>query len=178
MATTHDFEGFAHAHAQRLGRTAWLLTGNHHAAEDLVQDTLTKLYVQWARVTRADDPVRYARATMLNTFISGRRRRSSTERPTADVPERLHQPDHNSRVDLLRALDTLTALDRTILVLRFFEDMSPPDVGGQLGLTSGAVRTRTTRALAKIRPLLSDAYAPAGFLRPAPCPTQPGRGDA
>jgi len=45
MATTHDFEGFAHAQAQRLGRTAWLLTGDHHAAEDLVQDTLTKLYV-------------------------------------------------------------------------------------------------------------------------------------
>ncbi len=178
MPTTHDFEGFAHAHAQRLGRTAWLLTGNHHAAEDLVQDTLTKLYVHWTRVTRTDDPVRYARATMLNTFISGRRKRSSTERPTADVPEQLHEADQNIRLDLLRSLDSLTALDRTILVLRFFEDMSPPDVGGQLGLTPGAVRTRTTRALARIRPLLSDDYAPAGRAQPAPSPIQPGRSDA
>ena len=82
MHQADGFDDFAHAHVQRLGRVAWLLTGDHHAAEDLVQDTLVKLYVHWSKVTRASDPLRYARTTMLHTFISGRRKRSSTERPT------------------------------------------------------------------------------------------------
>lgn len=159
MSRTEEFEEFAFAHASRLGRVAWLLTGDHHAAEDLVQDTLTKLYVHWGRVARSDDPVRYARATMLNTFISGRRKRSSTERPTDALPQRAHETDQHVRLDLLRALATLPTLDRTILVLRFFEDMSPPDIGSHVGLTSGAVRTRTSRALVRIRPLLAAGYA-------------------
>ncbi len=167
MHHADSFDDFAHAHVQRLGRIAWLLTGNHHAAEDLVQDTLVKLYVHWNKVTRTSDPLRYARTTMLNTFISGRRKRSSTERPTATLPDRPVAVDHDVRLDLLRALDTLSPLDRTIVVLRFFDDASPPDVGDQLGLTSAAVRTRTSRALARIRPLLSADYAGA--------PTSPER---
>ena len=159
MSRTDEFEEFALAHAPRLGRIAWLLTGDHHAAEDLVQDTLTKLYVHWGRVARSDDPVRYARATMLNTFISGRRKRSSTERPTDALPEHALENDEHVRLDLLRALATLPALDRTIVVMRFFEDMSPPDIGSHLGLTSGAVRTRTSRALARVRPMLAAGYA-------------------
>lgn len=160
MSSKHGFDQFALANAQKLGRVAWLLTGHSHAAEDLVQDTLTNLYVHWSRVSSTDDPVRYARATMLNTFISGRRKRSSTERPVAAIVESTCECDYEVRTDLIRALATLNALDRTILVLRFFEDMSPPDVGGQLGMTAGAVRTRTSRALARVRPLLSDDYAP------------------
>ena len=156
MHQADGFDDFAHAHVQRLGRIAWLLTGDHHAAEDLVQDTLVKLYVHWSKVTRASDPLSYARTTMLHAFISGRRKRSSTERPTDAIPERPVEVDYDVRLDLLRALDTLSPLDRTILVLRFFEDASPPDIGNQLGLTSSAVRTRTSRALVRIRPLLSD----------------------
>lgn len=161
MSRTDEFEEFAFAHAPRLGRVAWLLTGDHHAAEDLVQDTLTKLYVHWGRVARSDDPVRYARATMLNTYISGRRKRSSTERPTDTVPDGPGETDDSVRLDLLRALATLPMLDRTIVVLRYFEDMSPPDIASHLGLTSGAVRTRTSRALARIRPLLAAGYTAA-----------------
>lgn len=170
MAGTRDYDEFVQAQARRMSRTAWLLTGDAHAAEDLVQDTLVKLFVSWKRVSRADDPAQYTRAMMVNSFISGRRRKSSSEVPTDAIVEDTSEGADYVRTDLLRALATLDRTDRTILVLRYFEDMSPDDVAAQVGMTSGAVRTRTSRALVRIRPLL-DGYQRAP--RPAGQPTTP-----
>src|SRR5919206_1877303 len=80
-----EFVELATARGAALFRTALLLTGDWHAAEDLVQETLGKLYVHWSRVARADDPAAYARTALVRTFLSSRRRRSSTERPRAEV---------------------------------------------------------------------------------------------
>ena len=75
--------------APRLYRSAWLLCGHHHAAEDLVQDTLAKLLVRWRSSMRGrlDNPAAYAQTVLLRTYISGQRRRSSTERPMEELPE-------------------------------------------------------------------------------------------
>lgn len=164
-ADAGDYDAFVHAQAQRLSRAAWLLTGDAHAAEDLVQETLVKVYVHWRRVRRTDDPVQYTRAMLTNTFISGKRRRSSTEVPTETIVEAAHEGAAFVRTDLLRALATLDRLDRTIVVLRYFEDLAPADVAAHVGLSPGAVHTRTSRALARVRPLL-DGYRPDPADRP------------
>lgn len=161
-----EFEEFALARATQLYRSAWLLCGDRHQAEDLVQETLAKVYVRWNRrlVAPIDNPAAYAQTTLVRTFLSARRRRSSSELAYADVPEPA-TPDPASasdlRLALLAALAGLTPLDRAVLVLRYLEDLSVRDVAELLGLSEGAVRSRSMRALERTRPLLDNSLAPA-----------------
>lgn len=144
-----EFEEFARARAPQLLRSAWLLCGDRHLAEDLVQETLAKIYV---RLARLDNPAAYAQTTLVRTYLSLRRRRSSTEQPYADLPDRA--VDGNGvelRVLLGEALETLTPLDRAVVVLRYLEDLSADEVAERLGLSAGAVRNRSMRALARMR---------------------------
>src|SRR6187431_2495407 len=80
-----EFEEFAVARTPQLYRSAWLLCGDRYGAEDLVQETLAKVYVKWGR--RIDNPAAYAQTTLVRTFLSQRRRRSSHELPYADLPD-------------------------------------------------------------------------------------------
>ena len=147
-----DFEEFAIARTPELLRAAWLLTGERHAAEDLVQDTLARLFVRWARVRRADNPVAYARTTLTRLFIDGRRRKRSGEHPVEHVPERGRaDPDTALRRSLVDALALLGEVDRAVLVLRFLLDLDVSTVATTLDLTGQAVRSRTNRALARLR---------------------------
>ena len=84
-----DFETFAHARTPHLLRSAWLLCGDGHQAEDLVQETLAKVYVRWHRRlgARIDNPAAYAQTTLVRTFLSARRRRWSGELPYAEPPD-------------------------------------------------------------------------------------------
>ncbi len=82
--STRDFEEFAVARSGALYRQAWALCGDRHRAEDLVQETLAKVYVKWRRI---DTPYAYSQRTLMRTFLSQQRRRSSTERPWATIPE-------------------------------------------------------------------------------------------
>jgi RNA polymerase sigma-70 factor (sigma-E family) len=151
VASSGDFRSFAAARLGPLYRAAVLLTGEHQAAEDLVQETLTRMYVAW-RSRRIDDPVAYARTVLVNTFISGRRRRSASEYPHADVPEVATPPaDVAARVDVQRALGGLGQVDRAIVVMRYLEDVPVDDVAAVLGMSPGNVRVRATRALARLR---------------------------
>ncbi|MDP2773376.1 MAG: SigE family RNA polymerase sigma factor [Nocardioides sp.] len=150
------FEEFARARAAQLYRSAWLLCGDAHQAEDLVQETLAKVYARWRRPFggRIDNPAAYAQTTLTRTFISGRRRRSSGEVPYADLPDStVGDPTGGSdlRLDLQELLAGLTEVDRAVLVLRFVEDLSVDEVAHQLGLTPGAVKNRSMRALARAR---------------------------
>ncbi|MEU4195055.1 SigE family RNA polymerase sigma factor [Kribbella sp. NPDC026611] len=154
---TLDFEEFAKARTPQLYRTAWLLAGEHHLAEDLVQETLAKLYRAWRRVEQTENPAAYAQTVLARTYISQRRRKSSTERPVASTPEREYRPDdHELRLSLMQALAELAPLDRAVLVLRYFEDRSPDQVARDLGKNAGAIRTRTSRALDRLRAVLGD----------------------
>lgn len=162
-----EFEDFARARTPQLLRAAWLLCGDRHAAEDLVQETLAKVYVRWHRRlgARIENPAAYAQTTLVRTFLSSRRRRSSGELPYADLPEESgndHAPVSDLRFSLLQALDGLAPLDRAVLALRYLEDLSVAEVADRIGASPGAVRTRTSRALDRIRPLLDTSLVNTG----------------
>lgn len=152
-----EFADFVRATGTQLHRAALLLTGDHHLAEDLTQATYAKVFASWRRAGAADNPLAYARTTLLNTFLSHRRLRRNSERPVdLTVGTELAAPrlDHATRLDLLAALAVLPALDRAVVVLRYWEDRSVADVAIDLGMTEAAVRTRARRALQRLRPLL------------------------
>ena len=155
-----DFDAFVRASGTQLYRTAYLLCGDHHLAEDLTQGAYAKVFARWRRVSRADNPVGYARATLINTFLSHRRLRRSSETPTDPFAGREYaaraagpdQDDLAERHDLIAALRQLGPLDRTVLVARFWEDRSVSETATDLGISEAAVKQRSRRALARLRP--------------------------
>jgi RNA polymerase sigma-70 factor (sigma-E family) len=156
------FVEFAAARSAALFRTAWLLTGDWHLAEDLVQETLGRLYSRWPKVSRAEQPAAYAHTVLVRVFLSGRRRRSSGERPSAlveAVDRTVEDPDVSLRVTLTDALGRLDHVDRAVLVLRYGEDLDAAATGALVGLSPAAVRTRCKRALDRLRDVLGDDLA-------------------
>ena len=156
VRTEGEFEDFAIARTPALFRSAWLLCGDRHQAEDLVQETLAKVYVRWRRplASRIDNPAAYAQTTLTRTFLSGKRRRSSTELPYADLPvSPVADPTAltDERFALRDALAELAAPDRVVLVLRYLEDLSVDEVAARMGTSPGAVRSRSFRALERVR---------------------------
>jgi RNA polymerase sigma-70 factor (sigma-E family) len=155
-----EFSEFVAARSTQLYRNAYLLTTSPHSAEDLVQTALAKAYAAWPRVRSADDPVAYVHGIVLKSFLSERRRRSSTELPVAEAPERPGQhhedADPADRAALMSALATLSPLDRAVVVLRFWEDRSVAQTAVDLDLSEPAVKNRSLRALRELRGLLTD----------------------
>ncbi|HEY3527805.1 MAG TPA: SigE family RNA polymerase sigma factor [Nocardioides sp.] len=150
-----EFTAFVQGAGTRLERAAVLLTGDRLLAEDLLQVTYAKVYLAWKRVEQ--DPLAYARTTLLHVYISHRRLRRNAEVPT-EIASRGELPatdgDAARRLDVLDALATLSALKRAVVVLRYWEDRSVADTAVDLGLTESVVKTRARRALGKLRPLL------------------------
>lgn len=157
MTDTDGFDDFVRNNATRLFRTALLLCGDHQEAEDLVQATYAKVFSNWRRVSQADNPVAYARTILTRTFLSARRRKRVTERPVDDPPE-IPSDDRDVplRLALLGAVARLSVSDRTVLVLRYWEDLSVAETAASLRITEVACRTRTTRALARLRTRFPD----------------------
>jgi RNA polymerase sigma-70 factor (sigma-E family) len=161
------FEEFALARTPQLLRSAWLLCGDVHRAEDLVQETLAKVYVRWHRRIGGaiDNPAAYAQTALVRTFLSDRRRKSSGELPYAEPPDGA-DPDRAAETDLqlqvAEALAGLSPADRAVLVLRYLEDRSVSETAQVLGVTEGAVRNRSMRALDRLRPLLTTHTTPGG----------------
>ena len=154
-----EFTTFVQATGARLHRAALLLTGDHHLAEDLTQATYAKVFASWRKVTAADNQLSYARTVLLNTYLSHRRLRRNSEQPRdlgAEVDSMVGEQDSATRLDLLGALSTLEPLDRAVVILRYWEDRSVADVAFDLGLSDTGVRTRARRALARLRPLVSE----------------------
>lgn len=144
------FREFVEAHGPRLLHTARLLTGDRGHAEDLVQTALTKLYLKWGR---ARNPLAYARRALVSTHIDASRRRWRGERPTATVPDRALEPVDTSedRDELRRMLRGLSPQERTVVVLRYYCDMSEKDTAAALRLPVGTVKSAASRALARLR---------------------------
>jgi RNA polymerase sigma-70 factor (sigma-E family) len=137
-----------------------LLCGDPHLAEDLTQTTYAKVFVHWRRVARADDPVAYTRAVLVRTYLSHRRRRSASEVPVDAPPETPGATDDASlRLDLLAALARLAPADRTVLVLRYWEDLSVARTAELLGIKETTCRARSSRAVARLRTHLPDLEA-------------------
>ncbi|WUH91492.1 SigE family RNA polymerase sigma factor [Streptomyces sp. NBC_00433] len=167
-AQTKAYIEFAQARTRPLYRSAWLLTGGDtHLAEDLVQETLSRMYVVWGRRSdKVGNPAAYAQTVLVRNFLMHRRRRATgTERLTAEPPESGQQPaaggtaDVALRLTLLDALARLSPKDRAVLVLRYWEDRSVEETAAAMDASSGAIRTRTVRALERLRAELGEQAA-------------------
>jgi RNA polymerase sigma-70 factor (sigma-E family) len=161
-AALAGFREFVAARQGALLRSAYVLCGDRHRAEDLVQGALTRTAARWAQV-RDGDPEAYVRRAMYHEQVS-RWRRTAVLRETAvdELPERA-QPDGSGSVDLklaLRAaLDRLAPRQRAVLALRFYEDLPEAEVARLLGITVGTVRSTTSRALDKLRRVAPELTA-------------------
>lgn len=155
MSDDAEFSTFVRVHSTALLRSAFLLTGERAAAEDLVQETFTRLYPRWARVSEADVPLAYVRRSMTNQFLNGRRRRSSGELLFAEPPERGYEPDIGGLLgdrDLVRnLLDQLPPKQRAVLVLRYYHDLTDTEIAADLGCRQGTVRSIVSRSLSVLR---------------------------
>jgi RNA polymerase sigma-70 factor (sigma-E family) len=158
------FEAYVRDQGGRLARIAFLLTGDTHLAEDLVQIALSRLAPKWDRVVAKGDPTPYVRAILVNTATGWRRRRWTGEAPTSPLPDaraddgaqRAWADGVGRRDELRRALGQLGARQRAVVVLRFYEDLPEAEVARLLHCSVGTVKSQAARALAKLRRLIAD----------------------
>jgi RNA polymerase sigma-70 factor (sigma-E family) len=173
-----SFDEFVRAHAGGLLRTACLITWDDAEAEDLVQECLLRVSVRWRRVQGMDMPLAYARRILVNLALAGRGRRS--RRRAELVGDELNpasddQVDVNAeallgtlsaRSELLDALGRLTTQQRTVLVLRYFEDLSEAQVADLLGCSIGTVKSSASRGIARLRALLTASKSETEVYEP------------
>jgi RNA polymerase sigma-70 factor (sigma-E family) len=161
MDGERDFTRFVREQTSSLLRTAYLLTGDRVAAEELVQDTLVRLYPKWHLVEASDVPLAYVRRSLTNGFVNYTRRASRRETAVEFLPERADLRDLPGQLDdreeLWSLLGELPDRQRAALVLRFFHDLSDDEIGAALDCRIGTVRSLISRGLAALR-----EHAPAG----------------
>ena len=155
-AVEDGFAEFARSRWGRLVRLAYSLTLDVGRAEDLVQESLAKLWGKWPQV-RDGAPEAYVRQTIVNGAISASRRRWKGEEPHWELPESpvprgpLESDAIDQRDWLRRGLADLSMLQRAVVVLRYAEDMSERQVAETLGISTGSVKTHAFRGLARLR---------------------------
>ncbi|HKE63562.1 MAG TPA: SigE family RNA polymerase sigma factor [Micromonosporaceae bacterium] len=154
MAEDDAFVEFVRSRSAALYRYAYLLAGNPHDADDLVQEALIRLRSAWPRVRRQDDPIGYTRATIARLHVSTWRR-LRRESVVADVPETAVDEsgfhDAARRTALSKALAALPPRQRAVIVLRFYEEQTEEEIAAILGISRGTVRSQAARAFAKLR---------------------------
>ena len=158
-----DFADFVRQRSAPMLRTAWLLTGGDWAlAEDLAQAAFSQVWRHWTRIAVMEAPEAYAQKVMLNTFLSWRRRRWTAEISTERFDVSPVTTGGFATVDmrqvLRHALGQLTAKQRAVIALRYFEDRSETETAAIMGCTVGTVKSQASRAIAKLRkhPGLAD----------------------
>jgi RNA polymerase sigma-70 factor (sigma-E family) len=155
-----EFIAFVRRRGDHHLRTAVLLTGDWHTAEDLVQTGLVKLYRVWSRLDTTADPDAYLRRILVNTHRSWWRARWRREVPAAGLPDRAgagDPADDQAVAEVVRkALTALPVRQRTALVLRFFEDLPEAQVAELMGCSAGSVKTHAHRGLRAMRRLLPE----------------------
>lgn len=156
MRRDHEFAAWAREETPGLLRRARLLCLDAQHAEDLVQDTLVKLYLQWSRIDVDGSPLGYAHRTMFNHFVSGRRRRSSRERPVAATEDGAATGSTPAdavslRLDLQAALNALDPMERAVVVARYVDDRSVAEIAQLFDRTDSWVKSITHRAVLKLR---------------------------
>ena len=157
------FRGFVAARGHALIRTAYLLTGDQQLAEDLVQTALERAVRHWSSIRDVGAAEQYVRRTMYRENISLWRRRRLVELPADVVPEPRRdgtagQPADQSldRIVLRNALMRLGPRQRTVLVLRYFEDLTEQQTAELLGISVGTVKSQSHKALAAMRSVCQD----------------------
>jgi RNA polymerase sigma-70 factor (sigma-E family) len=149
-----DFREYVLTRGTALLRVAIMLTGNRADAEDLVQVALAKTYLAWSKINDRAALDAYVRRAMVNTHISWWRRRKFEEYPTDELPDQAiadHARESEMAEVVQRALDRLPDRMRAAVVLRYFEDMTEPEIAEALGVSLGTVKSTVSRAVARLR---------------------------
>lgn len=156
-----EFTHYVAARSTDLKRAAYLLCGDAHRAEDLVQITLTKLYVAWERIERRDAVDAYARQILVRAAIDESRRPWRREVVAAQTPE---APTADPAYDdaLLAELAELPPRQRAAVVLRYWNDLSVEETARLMGCTPSTVKTQSARGLERLRTLLTTTSAGGG----------------
>jgi RNA polymerase sigma-70 factor (sigma-E family) len=159
-----EFRAFATVRIPGLRRSAYLLCGDAHAADDLVSTVLIKLYRNWRRLATVDHPDAYVRRVLVTSWTDELRRPWRRERTSAVVPD--PPPHHDAyrldRFTLMPLLARLTPKRRAVVVLRFYEDLSVEQTAEIMRCSPGTVKTHTHRALEDLRKLLPEALGRPG----------------
>jgi RNA polymerase sigma-70 factor (sigma-E family) len=158
VETEQDYEAYVTSRIAGLRRLGYHLCGSTSGADDLVQETITKLYVLWPRIRTVDDLDAYTRTVLVRTFLSERRRPwsrlASYDSPTET--EAL-EPDADLRLLLRAALARVPRRQRAVLVLRFLCDLSVEEAARHLNCSAGTVKSQTSHGLKTMRRLLETA---------------------
>jgi RNA polymerase sigma-70 factor (sigma-E family) len=159
-----SFQAYVRARSAALARVAYLLTGDRHAAEDLVQEALIRVAGRWPRVVAQGDPDPYVRRVLYHQHVSLWRRSRHRPMPVPDLPEAV-TPDPagalTRALTVRAALARLTPKQRAVLVLRYFEDRSEAEAAQLLSCSVGTIKSQTSKALARLRQIAPDLLAPA-----------------
>jgi RNA polymerase sigma-70 factor (sigma-E family) len=154
------FDSYVATRGAALNRLAYLMVRDHHLAQDLTQESLARLHRHWPRVSDFDDPDAYVRKIMLNQLLSWRRRRSWTERTTADLGDGPTTDDPATagaeRDAMWSMLGELPPQQRAVMVLRFYEDLDDNAIAGLLNCTPATVRSHASKATARLRSAVAE----------------------
>lgn len=160
---TDDFDEFVTGRGRALLRFAYVLSGDAHLAEDLVQEVLARLHRRWDRISAMDNAEAYVRTAIVRQFLSWRRRRAYREAVLAEVPEPPPSdgPEHRilARDQMWQLLRGLPRAQRAVLVLRFYCDLPDEEIAALLGCGKSTVRSQAARALAQMRTTLGQTGA-------------------
>ena len=169
VTSAEEFIEIATISSPRLRRTAFLLCGDWHTAEDLAQTTLAKMFGSWRRISRKDAADTYATRILINTYLADMRRKRVGEVLTDTLPEYpVHPQAPETRLVVIDALAALPPRARAVVVLRYWSDLSVEQVAAMLGCSAGNVKSQSARALDKLRILLGGPAAETGPADPQP----------
>jgi RNA polymerase sigma-70 factor (sigma-E family) len=159
MNVDQDFAEFVAARWTPLYRLAYLLAASPTVAEDLLQTSLEKAYVRWARIVRMEYPEAYVRRIIANTYVSSRRRAWVREEPRDHMPETASSLEGAllDRALLWPLVCALPARQRAVIVLRYYEDLSEADIATTLGCAPGTVKSQSAAAMRSLRRALAAA---------------------
>ncbi|MFF2148922.1 SigE family RNA polymerase sigma factor [Kitasatospora sp. NPDC058190] len=164
-----EFSAFVAGSGRQLLRLAELLTGDPERAKDIVQSALERAYLHWHRIT-GDDPTAYVRRIVVNQHRDWWRRLRNRELPTDHTPDRPLAEDlaelQAQRALVQQALGALTRRERTVVVLRYYGDLSEAAIAAELGIAPGTVKSTLHRALSKLRALPELADRTGGAAGP------------